>query len=139
MSTTHRVMLGLALAVSFAPFMGYLAFGLFFLPMWLLVFITALVQGDPEVVHILPLLLSMLGGLAGVASMYHVVSRVYGLRVKARDARWIMAGILAGLCAVFYSAVLFPVAWFGASAFVLTAYLVYLEREYLLAGWATRG
>ena len=129
-------MLGLALAVSFAPFLGYLAFGLLFLPMWLLVFITALVQGDPEVVHLLPLLVSLLGGLAGVASMYHVVGRVYGLRVKARDARWIMGGILAGLCALLYSAVLFPVTWFGASAFALTVYLVYLERKYLLAGLA---
>ena len=138
MSTTHRVILGIALAVSFAPFLGYLAVGLFFLPMWLLVFITALIQGDPEVVHVLPLLLSMLGGLVGAASMYHVVGRVYGLPVKTRDTRWVVGGILAGLCALGYSVALFPVAWFGASATVLTAYLVYLDREYLLAGLAAR-
>ena len=138
MSTTHRVILGIALAVSFAPFMGYLAVGLFFLPMWLLVFITALIQGDPGVVHVLPLLLSMFGGLVGAASMYHVVGRVYGLPVKTRDTRRVLGGILAGLCALGYSVVLFPVAWFGASAAVLTAYLVYLDREHLLAGLAAR-
>ena len=134
MTTTHRVILGIALAVSFAPFLGYLAVGLVFLPMWLLVFFTALIQGDPGVTHILPLLLSMLGGLAGVVSMYSVVGRVYGLPVKTLDTRTIVGGILAGLCAMGYAVVLFPVAWFGTSAAMLTVYLVYLDRDYLLAG-----
>jgi uncharacterized membrane-anchored protein len=122
------------LAITFAPFLGYLAFGLLFLPMWLLVFVTALIQGDPEVIHVVSLLLLMLGGLAGTVSMYHVVRHVYGLPARKRDARWVMAGILAGLCAIFYSVALFPVAWFAVSAAVLSGYLVYLDREYLFAG-----
>lgn len=134
MSTSHRVILGIALAITFAPFLGYLAFGLFFLPMWILVFVTALIQGDPEVIHVMTLLLLMLGGVAGTVSMYHVVRHVFGLPARKRDARWVMAGILAGLCAIFYSVVFFPVAWFAASAALLTGYLVYLDREYFLAG-----
>ena len=133
MSTSHKVILGIALAVSFAPFLGYLALGLLFLPMWLLMFGIALIQGDPEVVHFLPVVVPMLAGLAGVASMYHVTCRVYGLSVKERDSRWVIAGILSGLGAMFYSLVLIPMAWFAVSATVLTVYLVFLDREYLFA------
>lgn len=132
MSTSHKVILGIALAVSFAPFLAYLALGLLFLPMWLLMFGLALIQGDPEVIHFIPVVVPMLGGLAGAWSMYHVIRRVYGLPVKARNSRWVMAGILAGLGAMIYSLVLIPMAWFAAPAAVLTVYLVFLDREYLL-------
>lgn len=133
MSTSHKVILGIALAVSFAPFLGYLALGLLFLPMWLLMFGIALIQGDPEVVHFMPVVVPLLAGLAGTASMYHVICRVYGLSVRKRDSRWVMAGILAGLGAIFFSPVLFPMTWFAVSAAALTAYLVFLEREYFFA------
>ena len=133
MSTSHKLILGIALAVSFAPFLGYLALGLLFLPMWLLMFGLALIQGDPEVIHFMPVVIPMLGGLAGAWSMYHVISRVYGLSVRKRDSRWVMAGILAGLGAMFYSLTLISLAWFAASAAALTLYLVYLDREYLFA------
>ena len=72
MSTLHKVILGIALAVSFAPFLAYLLFGLLFLPMWLLMFGIALIQGDPEVIHFMPVVVPLLGGLAGTASMSHV-------------------------------------------------------------------
>jgi len=68
-STSHKVILGIALAASFAPFLGYLALGLLFLPMWLLMFGLALIQGDPEVIHFMPVGVPMLGGLAGAWSM----------------------------------------------------------------------
>jgi hypothetical protein len=132
-STSHKVILGIALAVSFAPFLGYLALGLLFLPMWLLMLGIALIQGDPEVVHFMPVVVPMLAGLAGVASMHNVICRIYGLSVKERDPRWVIAGILGGLGAIYYSLVLIPVAWFAASATVLTVYLVFLDREYLFA------
>jgi hypothetical protein len=130
-STSHKVILGIALAVSFAPFLGYLALGLLFLPMWLLMFGIALIQGDPEVVHFVPVVVPMLAGLAGVASMHHVICRVYGLSVRRRDSRWVIAGILGGLGAMFYSLVLIPMAWFAACAAVLTVYLVFLDRKNL--------
>ena len=123
----------MALAVSFAPFLGYLALGLLFLPMWLLMFGIALIQGEPEVVHFMPVVVPMLAGLAGVASMFHVICRVYGWSVKKRDSRWVLAGIVGGLGAMFYSLVLIPMAWFAASATVVTVYLVVLDREYLFA------
>jgi hypothetical protein len=132
-STSHKVILGIALAVSFAPFLGYLALGLLFLPMWLLMFGLALIQGDPEVVHFLPVVVPMLGGLAGAWSMYYVIGRVYGLPVRVRDSRRVIAGILAGLAAMFYSLTLIPMAWFAAPAAVLTVYLVLLDREHLFA------
>jgi len=129
--TLHKVILGIALAASFAPFLGCLALGLLFLPMWLLMFGLALIQGDPEVIHFMPVVVPMLGGLAGAVSMHHVVCRVYGLPVRKRDSRWVIAGIMAGLGAMFYSATLFPVAWFVVPATALTLYLVYVDREYL--------
>jgi hypothetical protein len=132
-SASHKVILGIALAVSFAPFLGYLALGLLFLPMWLLMFGLALIQGDPEVIHFMPVVVPMLSGLAGAWSMYHVIGRVYGLSVRKRDSRWVMAGIFAGLGAMFYSLTLIPMAWFAAPAAALTLYLVYLDREYLFA------
>ena len=132
MSTSHKVILGIALAASFAPFLGYLALGLLFLPMWLLMFGLALIQGDPEVIHFMPVVTPMLGGLAGAWSMYHVIGHVYGLPVTMRDSRWVIAGILAGLVAMFYSLTLAPMAWFAASASVLTVYLVFLDREFLV-------
>jgi len=132
-STLHKVILGIALAVSFAPFLAYLLFGLLFLPMWLLMFGVALIQGDPEVIHFMPVVVPLLGGLAGTASMYRVICRVYGFSAKKRDSRWVLAGILGGLGAIFYSLVLFPLAWFAASAAVLTLYLVFLDREFLFA------
>ena len=133
MSTSHKVILGIALAVSFAPFLGYLAFGLLFLPMWLLMFGLALIQGDPEVIHFMPVVVPMLGGLAGAWSMGHVISRVYGLSERKPDSRWVMAGIFAGLGAMLYSLTLIPMAWFAGSAAALTLYVVYLDREYLFA------
>ena len=96
MSTLHKVILGIALAVSFAPFLAYLLFGLLFLPMWLLMFGIALIQGDPEVIHFMPVVVPLLGGLAGTASMYHVICRVYGFSAKKRDSRWVLVGILGG-------------------------------------------
>jgi hypothetical protein len=44
-----------------------------------------------------------------------------------------MAGIFAGLGAMFYSLTLIPMAWFAAPAAAVTLYLVYLDREYLFA------
>ncbi len=131
MSTSHKVILGIALAVSFGPFLGYLAVGLLFLPMWLLMFGVSLIKGDPEVIHFMPVVVPLFGGLAGAASMLHVTCRVYGLPVMKRDPRWVMAGVLGGLGAMFYSLVLFPMAWFAASAAMLTLYLVFLDRAYL--------
>lgn len=133
MSTSHKVVLGIALAVSFAPFLGCLALGLLFLPMWLLMFGIALIQGDPEVIHFMPVVVALFAGLGGTASMHHVVRRVYGLPVKERDSRWVIAGIVSGLGAIAYSLVLFPMAWFAAPAALLTSYLVFLDRDYLFA------
>lgn len=83
MTTTGKILLGVALAVSFAPFLGFLMPGLLFLPMQLALFAHMVLTLDALSIHSLPIILPTLGGLAGAAAMHNEVGRWYGLPVKS--------------------------------------------------------
>jgi len=134
LTTIGKILLGVALAVSYAPFLGFLLLGLLFLPMQLALLLYGIFDLDPESIHTLPIILPILGGLAGVAAMHNVVGRVYGLPVKSHDPRLIMSGLILGLLALFGSLYVTRLVGFTVFAAVVTAYIVYLDRKFLFGG-----
>ena len=133
MTTAGKILLGVALAVSFAPFLGFLLLGLLFLPMQLALFFHAVLNRNPEWIYSLPVILPILGGVAGVAAMHNVVGRVYGQPVKNHDARLVIVGLVLGLLALVGSVYVVELPIFAVLAAVVTAYVVYLDREYLFS------
>ena len=104
LSLTARILLGVALTVSFAPLLGYLLLGLLFFPMWFTMLIYGIGNGDLEsFLSLLWLLLLILGGVMGAVALHNVVSRLYGL------------------------------GWFALAPALLTCCLIVLDYEYLFS------
>jgi hypothetical protein len=128
-----KILLGIALVVCFAPFLGYLLLGLVFFPMWVVMLVGAAAQGDGDAILIFGLLLLIIGGVFGVIALHNVLSRLYGLEVKRYDSRFVLAGLFAGMLSVLGGGAYLGFGWFALSAAVLTIILIVLDHQFLFS------
>ena len=128
-----KILLGIALVVCFAPFLGYLLLGLVFFPMWVVMLVGGAAQGDGDAILILGLLLPIIGGVFGVIALHNVLSRLYGREVKRYDSRVVLAGLFAGMLSVLGGVPYLGFGWFALCAVVLTIILIVLDHEFLFS------
>ena len=134
LSLTARILLGVALTVSFAPLLGYLLLGLLFFPMWFTMLIYGIGNGDLEsFLSLLWLLLLILGGVMGAFALHNVVSRLYGLETRRYDSRLVFSGLLVGLLSVLGGMAYIGLGWFALAPALLTCCLIVLDHEYLFS------
>jgi hypothetical protein len=134
LSPTARILLAVALTVSFAPLLGYLLLGLLFFPMWFAMLIVSITNGDLESFLSLGWVLTLiLGGVMGTVALHNVVSRMYGLEYRRFDSRFVFSGLLVGLLSMLGGMAHIGLGWFALVPTSLTCFLIVLDYEYLFS------
>lgn len=121
-----RSLITLEFSIAFAPFIGYLAFGLLFLPIQLVVLVT-----DPLSVDAL-VPVTMLLGTSGIVGLYHLLNWI--LYEKAGTFGWPTVSIClaAGMLALVPTALILApeLRVFAVLAFFATCHFMWLGRDY---------
>ena len=131
MTGVQKFLLGSALAATLAPFVGYLAVGLFFMPLWLSMLFISILKGFEGASEVLLLVLLFVGGVAGLFALHNVVSRLYGLPAPAPAPGRVISGIVAGLLSLAGAQYLLELPVFAAAAAAVTLLVIYLDRKFL--------